>query len=365
MKKIYRISILIIAALFISISCSGDKIVRETHAFVKATMETEPVKDRDDTADDPCVWVHPTNPDRSLIIGTDKDENSPGLRVYDMDGKEVFTTDNEKGNNVDIRYGMKLGSNTYDIVTVGLRVSNTLGIYRVDGNSKSLISVSARDIKLGIEAYGSCMYKDISTNTFYAIINDKEGNIEQYKLYDNGRGKVDAKLARTLKVPTQPEGCVADDILGYLYVGEEAGGIWKFNAKPASSDKGVMIDSIGPNLAVDVEGLAIYYSGRETGYLIASSQGDDRYAIYEREGDNKFIGRFAIVDSEKIDGTSSTDGIDVCNMNLGKNFSNGVFIAQDDENDKGAQNFKVVPWENIASSFNPPLSINNKWSLRR
>ena len=52
-------------------------------------------------------------------------------------------------------------------------------------------------------------------------------------------------------------------------------------------------------------------------------------------------------------------------MNLGKNFSNGVFIVQDDENDKGAQNFKVVPWENISSSFDPPLSINNKWSLRR
>ena len=81
-----------------------------------------------------------------------------------------------KANNVDIRYGMKLGSKTYDIVTAGLRVSNTLGIYRVDGDSKSLISVAAREVKLGIEAYGSCMYKDISTNTFYAIINDKEGN---------------------------------------------------------------------------------------------------------------------------------------------------------------------------------------------
>ena len=83
-----------------------------------------------------------------------------------------------------------------------------------------------------------------------------------------------------------------------------------------------------------------------------------------REGDNKFIGRFAIVDSENIDGTSSTDGIDVCNMSLGKNFSQGAFIVQDDENDKGKQNFKVVPWENIASSFNPPLSNNNKWSIR-
>ena len=76
MKKTHQTFILAFIALFISINCSGDRIVRETHAFVKATMETEPVKDRDDTADDPCVWVHPTNPDLSLIIGTDKDENS-------------------------------------------------------------------------------------------------------------------------------------------------------------------------------------------------------------------------------------------------------------------------------------------------
>ncbi len=133
MKNTYQLFVLFFTALFIFISCSGDKIIRETHAFVKATMETEPVTDRDDTADDPCVWVHPTNPALSLIIGTDKDENSPGLRVYNMDGKQVSTTDIEKANNVDVRYGMKLGSKTYDIVTAGLRVSNTLGIYRVDG----------------------------------------------------------------------------------------------------------------------------------------------------------------------------------------------------------------------------------------
>lgn len=360
----YIINILSISVMFVFISCSQEKIIRETHAFVKATMETTPVDGRDDVADDPCFWVHPSDPSLSLIIGTDKDENSAGLRVFDMDGNQVFTTDNEKANNVDIRYGMNLGSESCDIVTTGLRVSNTLGIYKVDGKSKSLVPIAARKINLGIEAYGSCMYKNISTNTFYAIINDKEGNVEQYELFDNGSGKVDAKLVRTLKLPGQLEGCVADDILGHLYLGEEENGIWKYSANPSSTAKGVLIDSIGPNLAADVEGLTLYYSGENTGYLIASSQGDNRYAIYTREGDNKFIGRFAIVDSDKIDGTSETDGIDVCNMNLGKNFSQGAFIAQDDKNDKGKQNFKVVPWEKIASSFNPTLSINNTWSIR-
>jgi 3-phytase len=362
----YQKTVFFIILVYICIisGCFKEKIVRVTDGYVNATMETDPVTGRDDVADDPCVWVHPTDPSLSMIIGTDKDENSPGLRVYDLDGNQVYTTDNEKANNVDIRYGMKLGGKKVDIVTTGLRVSNTLGIYKIDPDSRSLSSVSARQITLGIEVYGSCMYKESTTNTFYAIVNDKKGNVEQYRLFDNGSGLVDAELVRTLKLPGQLEGCVADDILGHLYIGEEDRGIWKYGAKPGGLGKGVLIDSIGPHLAADVEGLTIYYSGKSTGYLIASSQGDNTYAIYSREGGNKFIGRIAIVDSENIDGTSETDGIDVCNMNLGEKFSNGIFIVQDDVNDKGKQNFKVVPWENISSSFDPPLTINNVWNLR-
>ena len=331
---------------------------------VSATFETEPVEDSDDTADDPCVWVHPTDPSLSVIIGTDKDRHSPGLRVYDLSGAQIYATSNEKANNVDIRYGMHLGGEKLDIVTAGLRVSNTLGIYKVDPDSRSLSSVSARPITLGIEVYGSCMYKESTTNTFYAIVNDKEGNVEQYRLFDNGSGLVDAELVRTLKLPGQLEGCVADDILGHLYIGEEDRGIWKYEAAPGGSDNGVLIDSIGPHLADDVEGLTLYYGGESTGYLIASSQGDDTYVIYSREGQNNFIGRFSVVASETVDGTSGTDGIDVCNMNLGGQLSNGIFVVQDDVNDNGNQNFKVISWDNIASLFGPPLIINSEWDLR-
>ncbi len=77
--------------------------------------------------------------------------------------------------------------------------------------SRSLENISSRTIALGLEAYGSCMYKS-PKGVFYAIINDKEGNVEQYELFDAGNNKVDAKLVRTLKLKGQLEGCVADDI---------------------------------------------------------------------------------------------------------------------------------------------------------
>ena len=331
---------------------------------VYASIETEPVESSGDTADDPCIWVHPKDPSLSLVIGTDKDENYACLRVYDLTGKEIFKTENGKMNNVDIRYGFVLGSEKIDIVTAGERTSNTLAIFKVDIENRSLVKIAAREIKLGISVYGSCMYKNVNTNDIYAVVNDKKGNVEQYLLNDNGQGLVDATLVRTLKLPSQLEGCVADDILGHLYIGEEEKGIWKFGANPSDGNQGLLIDEMGSHLTADVEGLTIYYSGDSTGYLIASSQGNNSYAIYKREGDNSYIGQFAIADGKVIDGVSDTDGIDVCNLNLNDQFQNGFFIVQDGVNDIGNQSFKIVPWESIANSFNPSLKMNNTWDHR-
>ena len=55
---------------------------------------------------------------------------------------------------------------------------------------------------------------------------------------------------------------------------------------------------------------------------------------------------------------------DVCNMNLGGQLSNGNYIVQDDVNDIGNQNFKIISWSDIAALFNPPLVVNNEWDIR-
>tara|TARA_B110000495_G_scaffold60012_1_gene50930 strand:+ start:314 stop:1435 length:1122 start_codon:yes stop_codon:yes gene_type:complete len=366
----FKLFTFLLSLLFLN-ACSSEKIIiRIINGEVSAAIETDPTPASDDTADDPCVWVHPTNPSLSVIIGTDKDEESAGLRVYDLEGHQIFETEVEKANNVDLRYGMKVDGVLVDVVTTGLRNSNSLGIYKMNSKTRSLENISARKITLGLDVYGSCMYKSPS-NVFYAIVNDKEGKVEQYELFEGGHGKVDAKLVRTLQLPGQLEGCVADDILGLLYIGEEDHGIWKFDADPKSSTTGVLVDTIGPNLYADVEGLTIYYSGDSTGYLIASSQGDNTYAIYKREGNNDFIGRFSIADNMSIDGSSETDGIDVCNMNLGGKFSSGIFVVQDGVNTnvnsrtKDNTNYKAVPWGDITSIFTPRLEVNNTYNIRK
>ena len=55
---------------------------------------------------------------------------------------------------------------------------------------------------------------------------------------------------------------------------------------------------------------------------------------------------------------------DVCNMILWEQLSNGIFIVQDDVNDIGNKNFKIISWIDIASLFNPPLVVNNEWDIR-
>ena len=44
--------------------------------------------------------------------------------------------------------------------------------------------------------------------------------------------------------------------------------------------------------------------------------------------------------------------------------SNVNLIVQDDVNDIGNQNFKIISWIDIASLFNPPLVVNNEWDIR-
>lgn len=118
---------------------------------------------------------------------------------------------------------------------------------------------------------------------------------------------------------SQTEGLAADDEYGKMYIAEEDVAIWSFSAEPDGGDKGKIVDRAdGPHLTSDIEGLTIYYGEDGEGYLIASSQGDNRYAIYDRRGKNDYVTAFSIEDGKEIDGTSDTDGIDVIGFGLGK-----------------------------------------------
>lgn len=360
-KKKILLSYTIIFLVISLISCKNtgtteDKFPLEGLVNVEASRETAPVQDDDDAADDPALWVHPDDPAKSLIIGTNKQR---GLVVYDLEGKEVFAYDCGRVNNVDIRQDFPLGGELVDIAAASNRSGNIITIVRIMPSGE-LVNISSRTIQSGHgEVYGFCLYHDIHSDKFYAFINGKDGGVEQWLLFDDGNGRIDATIVRTFALGSQPEGCVADDELGYLYIGEEKQGIWKFMASPDLGDEAIMVDSVSsPYLEEDIEGLAIYYAPGGKGYLIASSQGNNTFAVYERDSNNRYLGSFTIIDGT-IDGVQETDGIEVSGASLGPEFPHGVFIAQDGFNKDGDmavnQNFKLVPWEAIAKSFQPAL----------
>ena len=333
---------------------------------VAPTVETDPVPHDGDAADDPAIWIHPTDPAQSTIIGPDK---RGGLAVYDLGGNQVQCLPGGKMNNVDIRYNFTLGGESVALVTARNRTTESIAIYKVDPSSRRLIDVSSRTVETGISVYGCCMYRSPFTGKYYLIVNDKEGTLQQWELFDSGEGRVDAVMVRTFRLRGQPEGCVADDELGHLYIGEEERGIWKYGAEPDAGAEGRLLDTTHPagHRTAQVEGMTLYYTSARTGYLIASSQGSNEFTVYRREGNNDYVTTFAITDGSAADGVTHTDGIDVTNHPLGPGFPAGVFIAQDHRNTDpaGAPNYKLVPWEVIASRASPPLMIDIKWDPRR
>ena len=210
-----------ILVVMLVISCSRGRARPRSEARileVAAAVETEPVNTGGDSADDATVWVNPSDPAQSLVIGTNKKR---GLVVYDLTGKEIQVLADGEMNNVD---------NRDTLVTASNRSNNSIAIYRINTETRRLENVAAEEIKT-IEAYGSCMYKSSKTGKLYYIVTSKQGLAEQYELFDTGKS-VSAKRVRQIKVGSQLEGCVADDELGYLYVGEEDVGIWKYSAEP-------------------------------------------------------------------------------------------------------------------------------------
>jgi 3-phytase len=204
---------ILLAALFITIAsstlvCLYPATASAQASSVVATTETDPVGSIGDAADDAAVWVNAFEPSLSTVIGTD---NESGLSVYDLDGTEIQHLPDGKLNNVDIRYRFPLAGQEVALVTAGERSANLLAVYRVDPVTRELEDAAARRIVLGIAMNGCCMYRSPVGDEFYFFGNSKAGEVEQWRLFDDGAGMVDAELVRSFDVGGQVEGCAADD----------------------------------------------------------------------------------------------------------------------------------------------------------
>jgi len=350
-----------VALVVLNVSAASAAVVN-----VCPTGETAPVHSSGDAADDSAIWIHPTDPSLSTLIGTDKTATG-GLIVYGLSGTELSVKADGRFNNDDVRYNFPLGSSRVSLVGATNRVAKTLDFYKVNEPDRSLTRVGSVPVTAAIVTpRGFALYRSAVSGKYYAFVTDL-GKTEQYEL-SGASGQVTGTLVRTMaRISNPTEGLVADDGLGRLYIAEEKiGGVWRFGAEPTDPTTGsrfVTTTELGGPIKQSVEGLTIYYASNGGGYLIAASQGAGSFHIFNR-GDNAYIGEFKIVACNGIDAVTGQDGIEVTNVNLGPLFPQGIFASQDHANDGANQNHKLVPWQSIANAFNPPLTIDPSFDPR-
>jgi len=341
----------------LGVAASGAATAAATAAAATArtvvpTLETPAVDTWGDAADDPAIWVNPRDPANSAVIGTDK---NLGLYVYDLEGRLLQTIADGRMNNVDLRDGFVVDGQKRTLVAASNRTNKSIALYLLDPVTRRLSSAGDA-VPTGFgDPYGLCMFADASGHYVF-VNNGGDGLFRQWRITATG-GRALGEQVREFAVGSQAEGCVADDETGDLYVAEEAGGFFKYSARPDGGATRREIDRVdGANgLKADIEGVSIWRGREGRGYLVLSNQGANNYAVYRREGDNAFVGLFHIVadPARGIDGVSETDGLDVSSAPLGAQFPDGLLVVQDGRNltPRERQNFKYVSWRAIAESL--------------
>ena len=338
--------------------------------LIPAAVETQAAPYPKDALDDMAIWIHPNDAALSLVITTVKvgqGSKSAGIAVYNLEGDQIQFLAGASPNNIDLRYNFHFRGNRAAIVAVSHWWSNQVRLYTIDKTTRLLSEITSAPIATGLKRLrGLCMYYRRDLDEYYYFVSGKQGDIEQYRITADDQ-TVTARKVRELALPSIAEGCVADDDLANLYIAQENVAIWKFDALPEGGNTPTRVAKarrLGNGLKKDIEGLTIYYGHRQQGYLIASSQGNDRFMVYDRQGDNRYLGSFKIGGrsgktndaQEYIDPVTHTDGIDVTNFPLGTEFPSGMFVAHDNQNTDAAghllhQNLKFVDWRLIAEAL--------------
>jgi len=336
-------------SLVVARAAKAQAAVSRNLPIVEPRAQTEPVARRGDAADDPAIWIHPLDPTQSLILGTNKKQ---GLLSYDLAGKTRQLLEVGRVNNVDVRQQVQLAGRALpvDLAVATQRDDNALAVFEIDANG-TLRDVARIATDLD-DIYGTCLYQPASGG-LEVIANDKDGRFVQYRIDWRDNAYVGVPVRR-FSVASQPEGCVADDRAGRLFIGEEDHGIWTLTADASAVAAPQLVLPVGPRLVADVEGLALYHGARAS-YLIASSQGDNSFVVLDAQQPFAYRGAFriGINAAAGIDGVSETDGLEVTALDLGGAYGEGMLVVQDGFNrlPDAPQNFKLVAWKDIARAL--------------
>jgi 3-phytase len=340
-------------------------------------------------ADDPAIWVHPTRPADSIVVGALK---NGGLTVFDLRGRElqhIATPPDGRFNNVDI---------TGNLAVVSDRGLDRIRVYAIDprgARARTVLtdvttaspplafSADESEVEDQRTAYGLATWA-AGSEPWVVVSRRHETRLGLFQLTAARDGftyrpKAFLDLPDTFGNWTpcaepgegpQVEGMVVDRVDSVLYAAQEDVGIWRIPLSRKGFGQPRLIEKVrsfgqqatydpeteectptgppsaaaGTRLTADAEGLTIAY-GRHDRTLFASSQGDSTFASYRIDGGFRYTGGFEVVDSAAIDGVQHSDGAAITTSPLGPRFPHGVLVVHDGENTPATRtdtNFKIL-----------------------
>ncbi|MFE5503897.1 phytase [Amycolatopsis japonica] len=326
-------------------------------------------------ADDPAIWVHPKNPSASVVLGTLKEG---GLAAFDLKARQLqhlAVPEGGRFNNVDV---------VGDLAVVSDRGRDRVRVYRIDPagaaagsrvlrdvtdpSAPPVFSASESEVDEQRTAYGLTAGRDPRTGArWVAVTRRHETRVALLRLVDKADGTVGTTPIGTIDLPSefrlpngktwspcgepderpQLEGSVLDTANRVLYTAQEDVGIWRIPVHGAGFGRPELIDKVrsfgvpqrfdeateecvadGPDpgfggkwLTADAEGLAL-----ADGKLLASSQGDSRFVVYDRDGTPRRD--FRVVAGRGTDSVEHSDGAAITTRPLGPH---GLLVVHDGE----------------------------------
>ena len=328
-----RAILIFLSIVLVSCGSQNDAVV------VDYVAETKPVNSVGDAADDPAIWVNELNPQQSLIFGTDKRK---GIHVYSLDGSELGFSELGATNNVDVRVldeTLYIATSNRTTSTIDLWSINKSDAYEFFNKHKDPFKrLNSKSYEANMNVYGICL--GLYNNDLVALLTEEEGVALQFWNLS------DEKLLNTINLiedeidppssGNEAEGCVFDDENETFFVSREGNdGILKtFSTQDQAFIKA--IDSRDGNINGDPEGVAIYKTSNNEGFLIVSSQGDSTFNVYDRQYPHDFKYKFSVTN------VADTDGLDIVNYKFSEQFNDGLMVAQDGYNTPNNQNFKII-----------------------
>ncbi|WP_134091874.1 phytase [Olivibacter sp. XZL3] len=322
------------------------QLVETSLDTLQATVITEPVEY---DSDDPAIWINRQHADKSLIIGTDKDSDG-GLYAFDLKGNIMKKVKGiKRPNNVDIAYDFQLNGKKVDIAVVTERERDKIRVF-------TLPDLEAVD-KGGIDVFvgeaerapmGIALFTRPSDQQVFAVVGRKsgpsDGYLWQYKLMDNG-GYVRGQLVRKFgkySGKKEIEAIAVDNELGFIYYSDEQTGVRKYLADPAANNNEELALFAQSGFSKDHEGIAIYKTGQETGYILVSNQGSHTFMVYPREGAKDDKNAYPLLAEIPVS-AMETDGADATAVSLGEQFPAGILVAMSTD-----RTFHLFDWRKVS-----------------